>query len=940
MGLFDGKVVIVTGAGGGIGRAHALAFAKEGAAVVVNDLGGARDGQGQGGTRMADAVVQEIQALGGKAAANYDSVASFDGARNLVKTAIDAFGKVDVLVNNAGILRDKSMLKMDEAMFDLVVDVHLKGTWNCTRHAAEAMVAAGKGGRIINTTSIAGLTGNFGQSNYGPAKAGIWGLTLTAAIELKKHRITVNAIAPMAKTRMTEDISLIPDEMTPEQISPVVLWLATEGAQEVSGRTFGIHPPRVFEYKMQMTEGAERAGGLWTPAELEKALPEIERLAGGGVSAGSMAAALGASTNAPGAASAPSGTSSSTGTGTAKGPGLLLEEIQRGVDELRRTLGVLGVTKAAPAPAAAPAAGGPPSQAAIVDALVKAAPRYFQKERAGAARSVFHMHITGAKGYTIEIANGACTVHEGHVGAATCNVKVDAETYVGMAQGKVNPQKAFMEKKLSADNLGEAMKYATIFRQPKPEEIQALIASAGGALAPAASPAAAGAGAGAGAAGAGTQKDLVDQIFTRMPEAFVPAKAAGWKAAILWKVAGAGDYTVHVEGGACRTTQGAPEGKPTSTVKLAAETMIGMVTGKVNPQKAFMEGKITADNLADMMKFGSAFDLKKGAEEAAKAAAAAGGAQAGVATASGALPAPSGAGAPARPDATRRIAAPAAGAGLNRDYIGRSFSGGALFANPDHMKLFAAATSDANPHHTGAALPWIAPPLFPVRLFKECLIRPVTDPGLNADLLRLVHGEQDMRFHRPLRPWDLVTTRAVIDSIEDKSSGQLMKILIKGFVEGVLAVEAVAGIFIRGGKKTEKKEEAAAEAPRPAPAFTHQVTVDMDQATRYAEASLDDNPIHLDAEVAKMGGLPGVILHGLCTMAFTSRAFVEQACGGDSRRLARLSVRFSKPVLPGDTLTTTAWPLGDEGGVKRFGFETANQAGALVITNGTAEVRA
>ncbi|HVY60316.1 MAG TPA: SDR family NAD(P)-dependent oxidoreductase, partial [Planctomycetota bacterium] len=587
-----------------------------------------------------------------------DSVADFGGARNLVKTAMDAFGRVDILVNNAGILRDKSMLKMEEAMFDLVLAVHLKGTWNCSKHAAEAMVAGGRGGRIINTTSIAGLKGNFGQSNYGPAKAGIWGLTLTAAIELKKHGITVNAIAPMAKTRMTEDIDVVPEEMKPEQISPVVLWLASEGAQEVTGRTFGVHPPRVFEYKMEMTDGAEKPGGLWTVDELQKALPQIERL---------------------GAAAAPAG-----------------------------------------APAQ-PAARDIP---AIVDRLVKSAPTFFQKERAGAMKSMFHMHIRGAKAYSIQIENGECKVLEGHVGTATCNVKVDAETYVGMAEGKVNPQKAFMEQKLAADNLGEAMKYATVFRQPKKEEIQALIGAGAPAGASVAAPQA------AGAASPQSPKDMVDQVFARMGEAFVPAKAAGWKAAILWKVAGAGDYTVSVADGKCATRPGAPEGKPTCTVKLAAETLIGMVTGKVNPQKAFMEGKITADNLGDMMKFGTAFDLKKGAAAAAAAGSiggpgsprsvAEGGseeaakAQAAAASAPAAAPAARGSFSSDDGNKTVVIKPPAPSEGLNRAWIGKTYSGGAVFANPEHIKLYALATNDPNPHYLGQKEPWVAPPIFPV----------------------------------------------------------------------------------------------------------------------------------------------------------------------------------------------------------------------------------
>jgi NAD(P)-dependent dehydrogenase (short-subunit alcohol dehydrogenase family) len=184
MGLLDGKVAIVTGAGGGLGREHALALAKEGAAIVVNDLGGARDGTG-GGSAMADQVVAEIKAAGGEAVANCDSVASVEGGQNILKTAVDTFEKVDVLVNNAGILRDKSFANTTEDMWDIVISVHLKGTYCVTHAVYNHMKQRGEGGVIINTSSTSGLNGNFGQSNYGAAKAGIAGMTRCLAIEGK-----------------------------------------------------------------------------------------------------------------------------------------------------------------------------------------------------------------------------------------------------------------------------------------------------------------------------------------------------------------------------------------------------------------------------------------------------------------------------------------------------------------------------------------------------------------------------------------------------------------------------------------------------------------------------------------------------------------------------------------------------------------------------------
>jgi len=201
MGLLDGRVAIVTGSGRGIGREFALCFAREGAAVVVNDVGVSLDGRGTE-EDPAVQVCKEIEALGGQAVPNYDSVTDFDGAAAIVQTAVDAFGTVDILVNNAGIVRDKTLLKMDESDFDSVVAVHMKGTFNCTRHAAEVMKAKGYG-RIVNITSSAGLRGNFGQTNYGAAKAGIMGMTFVWSMELGRYGVTVNAVAPAGATRMT-----------------------------------------------------------------------------------------------------------------------------------------------------------------------------------------------------------------------------------------------------------------------------------------------------------------------------------------------------------------------------------------------------------------------------------------------------------------------------------------------------------------------------------------------------------------------------------------------------------------------------------------------------------------------------------------------------------------------------------------------------------------
>jgi NAD(P)-dependent dehydrogenase (short-subunit alcohol dehydrogenase family) len=287
MGLLDGKVAIVTGAAGGIGRAHALLFAREGAKVVVNDVGGARDGSGADAT-AAHVVVESIRSAGGVAIANHDSVSTAEGAAALVATAVEAFGRVDVLVNNAGILRDKSFLKMDEAMWDAVISVHLKGTFLCSQVFAKQVVAqnagaggAAAGGRIVNTTSVSGMLGNFGQANYAAAKAGIYGLTRTMSIELQKHRITVNAIAPIAKTRMTEDLPMFQgvDTLTPEHISPAALFLASDLCGDRTGHVLAIAGARVYAFKVVETAGRfkETAGGVWTAQEIAESWDAIAK---------------------------------------------------------------------------------------------------------------------------------------------------------------------------------------------------------------------------------------------------------------------------------------------------------------------------------------------------------------------------------------------------------------------------------------------------------------------------------------------------------------------------------------------------------------------------------------------------------------------------------------------------------------------------------------
>jgi len=250
---FDGRVAIITGAGGGLGRSHAMELARRGAHVLVNDLGGALDGSGSS-MSAADRVVDEITAFGGIAVPNHDSVATSDGGQAIVQAALDAFGRVDVLVNNAGILRDKAFHKMDHTMIDPVIDVHLKGALYVSQPALRLMREQGYG-RIINTSSASGLFGNFGQANYGAAKAGLAGLTRVLSIEGASHGIKVNAIAPIASTRMTQDIlGDLALKVSPESVSPLVAYLAHEECS-VTGHIYSVAGGRVARIFVAETHG-------------------------------------------------------------------------------------------------------------------------------------------------------------------------------------------------------------------------------------------------------------------------------------------------------------------------------------------------------------------------------------------------------------------------------------------------------------------------------------------------------------------------------------------------------------------------------------------------------------------------------------------------------------------------------------------------------------
>jgi NAD(P)-dependent dehydrogenase (short-subunit alcohol dehydrogenase family) len=293
-GICEGRVVVVTGAGRGMGRSHALEFARQGAKVVVNDLGVAMDGAG-GSSAPADEVVEEIRAFGGEAAADNNDASDWDGARSLIAHAVETFGTVDTLVNNAGILRDRMLVNMTDGDWDAVSRVHLKGTFAPTRWAAvhwreRAKAGAQNEGRVICTSSATGLYGNAGQINYGAAKAGIAAFTVIAAIELARYGVTVNAIAPMALTRMNEDLPFGQEvtkrfaegfsPLAAENVSPLVVWLGSDASRDVTGRIFNVHGGYISVAEGWRAGPSVNKKARWDPAELSGVIPDLVAKAG------------------------------------------------------------------------------------------------------------------------------------------------------------------------------------------------------------------------------------------------------------------------------------------------------------------------------------------------------------------------------------------------------------------------------------------------------------------------------------------------------------------------------------------------------------------------------------------------------------------------------------------------------------------------------------
>jgi len=288
-GMLEGKVAIITGAGRGLGRAHALAMAEEGAKIVVNDLGVEWDGTGKA-KGPADEVVKEIKAMGGDAIANFESVTDWDGAKRMLDAAINKFGKLDILVNNAGFLRDKMTFNMTKEEWDAVIQVHLTGTFYCGRHACayfreQSKAGANIKGRIISTMSHAGLLGNIGQPNYASAKLGIGALTMVWGREMEKYGTTANAIVPMARTRLTTQTAGLGgmfekkegafDDMAPENVSPLVVYLASDAAQNINGRWLSIRGGKLESWlPPQLGKGID-IGRKWKPQEIAQRIKEL-----------------------------------------------------------------------------------------------------------------------------------------------------------------------------------------------------------------------------------------------------------------------------------------------------------------------------------------------------------------------------------------------------------------------------------------------------------------------------------------------------------------------------------------------------------------------------------------------------------------------------------------------------------------------------------------
>ena len=405
---FDGRVAIVTGAGGGLGRAYALELARRGAKVLVNDLGGSRDGSGEGSSTPAADVVAEIESSGGQAVANYDNVATPEGGESIVQSALDAFGTVDILINNAGILRDKSFLKMEPDNWQAVLGVHLNGAYNVTRPAFAVMKEKGYG-RVVMTTSAAGLYGNFGQTNYSAAKMGLVGLMNTLKLEGAKYGIKVNTVAPLAASRLTEDV--MPPEifakMKPEFVVPMVVYLSSEDCESTG---------QIFNAGMGYFNRAAVATGLGAQLGTPEKPPNLEDIEAHWEAINSL----------------------------------------DGGKEINDATAALMDLLAPPASASDDAAS--KADTSDVADIFERMPEAFQADKAAGVEAIFQYCITGPGGgdWQVSVKDQQCQVATGKADKPTCTLIIGAGDFADMLGGRLNPMQAFTSGKLKIE--GDVMK--------------------------------------------------------------------------------------------------------------------------------------------------------------------------------------------------------------------------------------------------------------------------------------------------------------------------------------------------------------------------------------------------------------------------------------------------------------------------------------------------
>lgn len=392
MSLLEGKVIAITGAGRGLGRAYADAAAAAGARLVLDDLGCDVEGRSPD-PRVVEQAARELRERGAEVVTSSASIETVEGAQALVELAVQTYGRIDGLVNNAGILRDGPLLDLTAEDFGAVLRTHLLGTFFCLQAAGRQMAAQDDGGVIVNTVSLAGLRGNIGQSNYAAAKGGVYGLTRAAALELSGLGVRVNAVAPLAVTRMTQDTKMVPETMRPEHAAPLVVFLLSPLSAGLDGRIFGAHGSFLFEYRMESSPGV-REVSEWTP---------------------------------------------------------------EGIAEARSRISFAPGTRAAAAASK--------EQVDAVRGIMTRLPACFRARRGARWAAVLHFSIAGAGDFTLAAREGNVDVCDGHQQTPTCFVETDAETFLGLAEGSLDGQQAYLEGRITASELGDLLKYQRLFDQ-------------------------------------------------------------------------------------------------------------------------------------------------------------------------------------------------------------------------------------------------------------------------------------------------------------------------------------------------------------------------------------------------------------------------------------------------------------------------------------------